>query len=181
MRGAYDNRPQAPGPGPQGRPLRFVQRSEMEKITTFRDLVAWQKAMDLAEEVHRAVRTLAAEDRWTLGKQLVRASASVPSNIAEGFSRRSRPTYRRHVAIALGSQAEVQTQVELARRLELISDKASGRLLELADQVGRLLYGLWRSLAPIAVCYSWLLFLLSLGPGPVALGLTHGFSFFAQS
>ena len=118
------------------------------------------------------VKTFPADDRWTLGKQLIRASASVPSNVAEGFSRKSRPTYRRHVAIALGSQAEVQTQVELARRLQLLNDETARRLSGLADHVGRLLYGLWRSLAPIAVCYSWLLFFTSLGPGPVALGLT---------
>jgi four helix bundle protein len=110
--------------------------------------------MDLAERVHRATRTFAREDLFTLGTQLRRASNSIPSNVAEGFSRRSRGAYRSHVAIALGSQAEVQTQLELCRRLSLIARDTLRELQALAEEVGRLLFGLWRSLFVGAVCYS---------------------------
>ena len=98
----------------------------MAKIANFRELVVWQKGMDLAEQIHRA----------------------------EGFHRRSRGAYRAHVAIALGSNAEVQTFLELCRRLALIEQSAIGELVSLSEEIGRLLYGLWRSLFVAAVCYS---------------------------
>jgi four helix bundle protein len=145
------------------------------RIETFRDLIVWQKGMDLAEAVHRATAGFPPADLYTLGTQLRRAAGSVPANVAEGFSRRSRATYRHHVAIAHGSQAELQTHLDLARRLNLIATERAEELLSLASEVGRLLNGLWRALAPVTVCYSWLLYVLGLGLGPGALGLQHGF------
>jgi four helix bundle protein len=124
------------------------------KYATFRELVVWQKGMDLAEKIHRATRPFASEDLFTLGTQLRRASHSIPANVAEGFSRRSRGVYRAHVAIALGSQAEVETQLESCRRLALIAPDTLRELQSLAEEVGRLLFGLWRSLFVGAVCYS---------------------------
>ena len=142
----------------------------MARISTFRDLIAWQKAMELAEGVHRACLSLPTTQRFEMGSQLRRSSTSVPSNIAEGFSRRSRGTYRHHVAIAIGSDAEVQTQLELCRRLELLDGRVIDSLVALALEVGRLLFGLWRSLTVKAVGYAvtLLAFSLGLGPGPWA-------------
>jgi four helix bundle protein len=92
----------------------------MAKYASFRELIVWQKGMDLAEKVHRATRPFPSADLFTHGTQLPRAANSIPANVAEGFSRRSRRVYRAHVAIALGSTAEVQTQLELCRRLSLV-------------------------------------------------------------
>jgi four helix bundle protein len=114
--------------------------------------------MDLAEKIHRATRSFASEDLFTLGTQLRRAANSIPANVAEGFSRRSRGAYRAHVAIALGSQAEVETQLELCRRLLLVSQSLFRELQSLTEEVGRLLFGLWRSLFIGTVCYSLALF-----------------------
>src|SRR5438067_1094222 len=148
-------RPLAQGPR---RTLRILQRSAMATIATFRELIVWQKSMSLAEGVYRAASSLPSSELYGLDSQLRRASSSIPANIAEGFSRRSRARYRFHVAVALGSQAELQTHLELARRLSMIDVDVVGRLEVLAVEVGRLLNGLWRALSPVAVCYSVILF-----------------------
>ncbi len=129
----------------------------MAKYASFRELVVWQKGMDLAEGVFRATRSFQSGDLFTIGSQVRRAANSIPANVAEGFSRHSRGAYRAHVAIALGSQAEVQTHLELCRRLSLIPQALIRELELLAETVGRMLYGLWRSLAIGAVCYSLVL------------------------
>ena len=119
----------------------------MAKYASFRELIVWQKGMDLAEAVYRATKMFPAADLYTIGNQLRRSSSSIPANIAEGFSRHSRASYRYHIAVALGSQAELQTQLELARRTSLIGDETTSRLQALAAEVGRLLNGLWRALS----------------------------------
>ena len=118
----------------------------MAKYASFRELFAWQKGMVLAEAVHRACRSLPTDERFELGRQLRRSASSIPANVAEGFSRHPRGAYRSHVAIALGSQAELQTHVELCRRLKLLTVPVLDELETQADDVGRLLYGLWKSL-----------------------------------
>jgi four helix bundle protein len=148
----------------------------MAKIETFHDLIVWQKGMDLVELIYNATDRFPPKDLYGIGAQIRKAAVSIPSNVAEGFARRSRRTYRRHVAISLGSQAEVQTQLEICRRLSLLSEGTVRRLLALASEVGRLLNGLWRSLAvktaAEAVCYSLLAAALYWGLGPGAWGLS---------
>jgi four helix bundle protein len=123
----------------------------MARIATFRELIAWQKGMTLAEDVYRAASMLPSSELYGLSSQLRRSSVSIPANIAEGFSRHSRARYRFHVAIALGSQAELQTHLELARRLRLIDPEVIGRLEALTNEVGRLLNGFWFALSAASV------------------------------
>ena len=136
----------------------------MAQYETFQELIAWRKGMQLAESIHVLTDRWPSKNLFGLGMQLRHASISVPANIAEGFSGRSRRTYRRHVAIGLGSQAEVQTLLELARRVGLIDDRQVRSLMDLADETGRLLHGLWRSLAlksaVITSCYAVVLAVL---------------------
>ena len=138
--------------------LQNVQGRAMKKIESFHDLIAWQKGMDLAEQVHRATRSLPNTDLFTIGNQMRRAATSIPANVAEGFTRRGKRVYRNQVAIALGSNAELRTLLELCRRISLLAADVVGILDELSIHVGRLLYGLWRSLAAKVVvevvCYS---------------------------
>ncbi len=143
----------------------------MTKIESFHDLVAWQKGMDLAEQVHQATRALPNTDLYTIGSQMRRAATSIPSKVAEGFTRRGKRVYRNHVAIALGSHAELRTLLELCRRLSLLARDVVGALDELSVHVGRLLYGLWRSLKVKTVCYSVGGALLFLGLWPWSVGL----------
>jgi four helix bundle protein len=118
----------------------------MARIESYKDLTAWQKAMALAAECYRLTATFPLEERYGLTVQIRRSAVSIPSNLAEGHNRRSRQAFANHVSIALGSQAELETQVALAVRLEFTSHAAAAPVVELAAEVGRLLHGLVRSL-----------------------------------
>ena len=118
----------------------------MCKINSFRELLVWQKAMDLAVRTYRTSQRLPKAEQPVLGYQLRKSALSMPSNIAEGFSRHSRPTYVQHLWIAHASGAELETQVEVGRRVELIDPRSTEMLIADAQEVGRMLNGLVRSL-----------------------------------
>jgi four helix bundle protein len=120
----------------------------MSVIRSFQDLEVWQKAMDLAEACYAAARAMPQDERYVLGAELRRAAISVPSNVAEGH-RLTRRQFRRHLRIALASTAEVETQIELARRLNLVSLQSVTPVVRLVGEVTRLAQGLLRAL-PIA-------------------------------
>lgn len=118
----------------------------MKPIQSYKDLEAWQQSLALVEECYRATRSFPVDERFELSAQLRRAAVSIASNIAEGHSRRSTRAYLNHVSIALGSQAELETELEIARRLGFVGGKTSEKLDGIARQVGRLLYGLHRAI-----------------------------------
>jgi four helix bundle protein len=103
--------------------------------------------MELAVAIHAVSRALPEFERYGLAADLRRTVRSIPSNIAEGFCRHSRAAYRNHCSIALGSQGELETQVELARRLDYIPADVARRTGDQIAIVGRVTHGLWRSLA----------------------------------
>lgn len=112
----------------------------------YRDLVVWQKSMDLAERVYLASANFPREERYGLTSQVRRAAVSIPSNIAEGQGRRtSDEELIRFLLIALGSLCELETQLELAVRLKILEKQSMTALRPLTDEVGRLLNGLVRS------------------------------------
>ena len=114
--------------------------------TSFRDLLVWQKAMDLADGVYTATADFPRHELFGLTSQMRRAAVSIPSNIAEGRALGG-GRYRHHLRIALGSEAELQTQIELAvRRAYLPLDRAR-QLLNDASEVGRMLHGVLNGLA----------------------------------
>jgi four helix bundle protein len=113
---------------------------------SFRTLVVWQKAMLLAEECYHLTEHFPRAEQYGLTSQIRRAVVSIPSNLAEGYCRNSLRTYRRFVDIALGSQAELETQLELAQRLGFARIKDAETASALAAEVGRLLHGLKRGL-----------------------------------
>ncbi len=90
------------------------------EIKTFRDLIAWQKSMMLAKETYKATSLMPDTERFGLTAQMRRAAVSIPSNIAEGHGRQSRPDYIRFLKTARGSLMELQTQVLLAQDLDFI-------------------------------------------------------------
>jgi four helix bundle protein len=116
------------------------------EIRSFRELIVWQQAMDLAVDVYQATRSMPARDQFELGRELRRSAVSVPSNISEGFNRHSRAVYRHHVAIALGSTGELETQIVLAERVGSLDAARCKSIIEALGHVGRLSQGLWRSL-----------------------------------
>jgi four helix bundle protein len=116
------------------------------KIVSFRDLDAWQAAMDLAVAAHEVAAQLPAEQRFELASQIRRAATSVPSNVAEGHAHRSDRSYPRHVRIALGSLWELDTQLELTRRLGLTKKQDLERTRAAIARTGQVLHGLQRAL-----------------------------------
>lgn len=118
----------------------------MGEIRSHRDLVAWQKAMDLGIEVYRLTSTLPESERFGLVSQLRRASVSVASNIAEGYGRGTTADYIRFLRASRGSLYEIDTQLLLAVRLEYIQTSSYDDILERINECGRVLAGLIRSL-----------------------------------
>ena len=113
----------------------------------YRDLIAWQKAMDVVEVVYKATGLFPKDEIYGLTNQLRRAVVSIPSNIAEGQGRSSLNDFRRFLAISHGSLWEVETQILIARRLDYLNQAQTERLMNLAGEVGRLINGLSHSLA----------------------------------
>jgi len=120
----------------------------MSQNGSFRDLRVWRESMLLVEDIYRLSRRFPADERFGLTAQIRRAAISIPSNIGEGGRRKRRKPHLHHLDIALGSQGEVDVQLELARRLAYISsaeyEKAAGRV----GDVGKMLNGLIESLQP---------------------------------
>ncbi len=115
-------------------------------LKSYRDLMVWQKAMELTLEIYRFSSSFPRTEMYGLTSQLRRAGVSVPSNIAEGYGRGSRKEYVQFLCISQGSLKELETQLILAQRLNYGSKMASDSILELSDEVGRMLGSLIRSL-----------------------------------
>src|SRR5262249_39209589 len=114
-------------------------------VRTFRNLEAWQSAMDLAVACYEVARRLPSDERFVLGSQIRRAAISVPSNIAEGHATRSDGTLLRHLRIARGSLGELETQLELLSRLKLRPAQALEPSRRLLTRTQQLLAGLART------------------------------------
>jgi four helix bundle protein len=98
--------------------------------------------MTLVEDIYRVTTSFPAEERFGLTSQLRRAAASVPSNIGEGKRRKRQKAFDYHLDIALGSQGEVEVQLEIAKGVGFLSEKDYLRLQEQVEEVGRMLNGL---------------------------------------
>lgn len=118
------------------------------RVRSYRDLIAWQKAMDLSAGVYRVTEAFPAREQFGLSNQMRRASVSVPSNLAEGQGRGTTKDYIHFLHVARGSLQELETQLLLAERLNCAAETEVQRLLSLCDEVSRLVSGLMNSLAP---------------------------------
>jgi len=116
-------------------------------IRNFRDLRVWQMGIDLVQGVYELTETFPAHERYGLASQLQRAAVSVPSNIAEGHTRHHLKEYLNHLSIAQASLAELDTQLEIAIRLDYISPDKSADIREHLDSLGKQLRALRRSLS----------------------------------
>jgi four helix bundle protein len=116
----------------------------VRSTSTHKDLDVWQLAMDLVVEIYVLTRGLPGSEKFGLLVQMRRAAVSVPSNIAEGAARNSTAEFARYLSIAKGSISELETQVELVRRLDLCSVKE--RVMQLLIRVRQMLIALIRKL-----------------------------------
>ena len=118
----------------------------MPPVKSYRELIVWQKAMDLTVAVYAATRGFPRDEIYGLTSQLRRSTVAVASNIAEGQGRATRGEFRQFLGHARGSLQEADTQVLLAQRLDYLNEHTATRLLEQIAEVGRLINGLLRSL-----------------------------------
>ncbi len=110
-------------------------------------LVVWQVSVDLVVHVHETTRRFPAAERFGLVAQMNRAALSIPSNIAEGAARRSRKEYLQFLYVARASASELDTQLEIARRLDYLSSNDYERLQAELDRVAKMLNALISALS----------------------------------
>ena len=115
------------------------------KTKPHKNLVAWQKAMDLVQLVYKFTRKFPKEETFGLVTQMRRAVVSAPSNIAEGAADRSNPQFINFLSIAIGSLNELDTQTEIAFRLNYLPEEEYRKLSEAIDTCLALTYGLKKS------------------------------------
>jgi four helix bundle protein len=115
-------------------------------IKSYRDLDVWQKAMDLVIECYRMTTKFPKNEIYGLSSQLQRASVSLPANIAEGHQRQHSKEFLQYLSIACGSLAEVETHIQIASRLGYVDENQVNNILDKTSEVGRMLYGLRRSI-----------------------------------
>lgn len=118
----------------------------MEKKADYRELVVWQRAIDLVPTVYSLLRAFPKEETYALADQVRRAVVSIPANIAEGQARQHRKEFLQHLSIAKGSLAELHTLLIVAQRLGYLSGDRLQKLEMALQQVGRPLAGLMNSL-----------------------------------
>jgi len=119
---------------------------ENSKISSFRDLKIWQNGLTIAQETYSLTQKLPKEELFGLVSQMRRASVSVPSNIAEGRSRSSRKDFSQFLRIALGSLAELETQLLLTKNLyEHIN---IDNVMQMVHEEQRMISGMIKSLKP---------------------------------
>ena len=123
--------------------VQWVERSDMSsEIKSYKDLVIWQKAIDLVVEIYETLKSFPREELYGLSDQIKKSAVSVPSNIAEGQSRQHTAEFRQFLYIALGSLAELDTQLIIAHRLGYIdsnvSDSYTAKIIELRKMISTL-------------------------------------------
>ena len=118
----------------------------MPHNNAFRDLKVWQRSMDLVVDVYRLTGSYPKSEMFALSHQTRKSVVSIPSDIAEGFCRRSELVYINHLNIALGSEGELFTELECGRRLGFTKDPRLEKYLDDLSQIGKMLRGLVKSL-----------------------------------
>lgn len=117
-------------------------------VQSYKDLIVWQKAIDMFEMIYQVTRNFPKEELYGLTNQLRRAAVSIPSNIAEGHARASTAEFVRFLSIARGSLAEVETHLLIARRLAYLSNDQLAPILSLQIEINKMTNGLMAKLVP---------------------------------
>ena len=118
----------------------------MTSLQSYRELVAWQKSMALAETIYRLSSQLPREETYGMRSQLTRAAVSIPANIAEGQARHSTGEFLQFLSVARGSLAELETLLTLCGKLNLLPRESVQSASSDCEEVGKLLTGLVKSL-----------------------------------
>jgi four helix bundle protein len=116
------------------------------KIASYRDLLVWQRGMDLVVRSYEPSKRFPPSETYGLAAQIQRSAVFVPANIAEGHGRRHMRDYLHHLSVANGSLKELETHFLIAKRLGLLKSEDVESVLALSEEVGRMLAGLARAL-----------------------------------
>ncbi len=116
-------------------------------MNDFRELIVWQKSIELVENIYQITNSYPKEELFSLTSQIRRSAISIPSNVAEGFGRKSTLDYIHFLHIARGSLYELQTQLEISNRIKYLSENELHSMIEHCKEVEKLLNGLIKSLA----------------------------------
>ncbi len=112
----------------------------------YKNLIVWQKAMDLVEIIYRATRSLPKEEMYGLTSQMRRSAVSIPSNIAEGCGQGTDKNFARFLSISQGSLKELETQLLIVKRLNYIDHDTLQPILSLCNEIGKMITGLQKRL-----------------------------------
>ncbi len=111
-------------------------------VRSYRDLLVWQKAMQMAKMVYLLVKLLPREELFALSNQMRRAAISIPSNIAEGQARNSTKEFLQFLSVAKGSKAELETQLTLCVEINYLSPNDISPIMMLLDEIGKMINAL---------------------------------------
>ncbi|MBS2097158.1 four helix bundle protein [Carboxylicivirga linearis] len=111
-------------------------------MKSFRELMVWQKSIDFVTEVYDITTVFPEEEKFGLTNQIRRASVSIPSNIAEGYGRKSDGDFSRFLSIAIGSNYEVQTQLEIAKNVGYLTIDDLNKAIDKLEEIDKMLKGL---------------------------------------
>ena len=115
-------------------------------IKSFKDLIVWQKSMDLVTETYKLVGLLPASELYALSSQMRRSAVSIPSNIAEGQKRQSTKEFSQFLSVAQGSNSELQTQLFICNRLGFLTEEQIKKSIDLTIEVDKMLSKLIQTL-----------------------------------
>jgi 23S ribosomal protein len=123
-----------------------MNNRDKQKVEDYKNLIVWQRSMELAEEVYRLVKKLPKEELFALSDQIRRAVISIPSNIAEGYERDSTKEYIHFLSIAKGSKAELETQLLLCTKIHYLDNSDIEKSISLIQEIGKMLNSLQKHL-----------------------------------
>jgi len=113
--------------------------NKQKTINTFKDLLIWQKGMDIVLDIYKIVASFPAEEKFGLTSQIKRCAISIPSNIAEGWGRNSSGSYAQFLKIARGSLLELETQIIIANKLSLLKENEFEKLSNIITEESKML------------------------------------------
>ncbi|MFH1527145.1 MAG: four helix bundle protein [Bacteroidota bacterium] len=120
-----------------------------KEIKSFKDLVVWQKSHELTLEIYKITLNFPSEEKFGLTSQMRRAAYSIPANIVEGHSRKSKKEFLQFLSIAKGSLEELKYFIILSSDLEYINNEITEQLESMSEEVSKMLYAFTKSLSNI--------------------------------
>ena len=126
-----------------------IELRTMTSLSSYRELIVWQKSMDLTVRIYALTRCFPAAERYGITSQMRRSASSIPANIAEGQARRSTGEFVQSLGVARGSLAELETFLTLSTKLEMTTPEQCRCLLNDCAEISKMLNALIKSLSTL--------------------------------